>query len=191
MIASLYDKFKEWSKNGSIWIISDTHFNDDDCKLMNENWISPEEHINIINKKVYKNDTLICLGDCGEVELFDKLKCQNKILIMGNHDQAKTKYLKYFNEVYNGPLFISDKILLSHEPIFGLKFCLNIHGHCHNGEYEYIDEFGGKHLNLASDVVNWEVTNLGELIKKGALSDIDNIHRITIENAKLDPIHKK
>jgi hypothetical protein len=33
-----------------------------------------------------------------------------------------------FNEVYGGPLFISDKIVLSHEPFY-LPFALNIHGH--------------------------------------------------------------
>ena len=39
MIAGLYDKFKDWSAKGSIYIISDLHFDDIDCKLMDKNWI--------------------------------------------------------------------------------------------------------------------------------------------------------
>ena len=183
MIPSLYDKFKDYSKTGSVYLISDPHFNDEDTLSINKNWPSPEEYIKNINSKIFKLDTIICLGDCGDITYFDKIKCQNKILIMGNHDQSNTKALKYFKEVYNGPLFISDKILLSHEPIFGLPFCINIHGHNHNGEYSYEDQLGCKHLNIAADVVDFEPINLGKLIKNGLISKIDSIHRITIDNA--------
>ena len=31
-----------------------------------------------------------------------------------------------------GPVFIAEKILLSHEPVYGLLWFLNIHGHDHN-----------------------------------------------------------
>ena len=34
MIPTLYEKFKPWSEKGSVYIISDTHFDDSDCKLM-------------------------------------------------------------------------------------------------------------------------------------------------------------
>lgn len=190
MIPSLYDKFKDWSKTGSVYILSDTHFDDSDCKLMNPSWITPQEHIDIINKTVFKSDLLIHLGDVGDPTWLSKIKCRNRILIKGNHDAGNAKYEKYFSEIYEGPLFISDKILLSHEPIFGLPFCINIHGHCHNGEYSYNDEFGGKHINLASDVTNFTLFNLGAEIKKGLVSGIDSIHRITIDKATLNPIHK-
>ena len=52
MIASLYDKFKPWSDGGSIYILSDLHFNDEDCRLMAPGWITPEEQIKRINSKV-------------------------------------------------------------------------------------------------------------------------------------------
>ena len=65
MISSLYDKFKPWSATGSIYLISDTHFDDSDCKLMNPNWISPAEHMKILKEKIHKSDTLIHLGDVG------------------------------------------------------------------------------------------------------------------------------
>ena len=66
MIPSLYPTFRErWSATGSVYIISDTHFDDADCKFMDPNWISPAEHIAILKKKIHKGDTLIHLGDVG------------------------------------------------------------------------------------------------------------------------------
>ena len=62
MIATLYEPFRHWSEGGSIYILSDLHFDDEDCKRMNPNWITPEEQIGIINKIVGKLDTFICLG---------------------------------------------------------------------------------------------------------------------------------
>lgn len=93
----------------------------------------------------------------------------------------KGAYKEYFNEVYKGPLFISDKILLSHEPVHGLSWCLNIHGHDHNNREDYKE--GCKHINVASNVCGYTPINLGQLIKSGILSDIDSIHRQTINGA--------
>ena len=61
MIEALYKPFQKWSEVGTIWIYSDPHFGDKDCKYMDKNWITPEEHINIINKSVGKSNTLTCL----------------------------------------------------------------------------------------------------------------------------------
>jgi hypothetical protein len=47
---------------------------------------------------------------------------------------------------------------------------------------EYQD--GCKHLNLAANVCGYTPVNLGKLIKNGAVSDVPNIHRFTIDNAK-------
>lgn len=80
-----------------------------------------------------------------------------------------------------GPLFISEKILLSHEPVYGLSWCLNIHGHDHNGIEPYAE--GCKHLNLAANVCGYTPVSLGQLIKEGILSDISSIHRQTIDRA--------
>ena len=45
MLKNLYKKFQNWGSKGAIWVISDTHFEDKDCRLMDENWLFPEEHI--------------------------------------------------------------------------------------------------------------------------------------------------
>ena len=233
MIVQLYDCFKHWTEKGSLYIISDTHFDDNDCKLMCPTWITPIEHLEVL-KKITKNDTLICLGDCGNLEYFKKIK-GHKVLIKGNHDDKgdyfykkeitkeiydadtiserelrislKEKYPNcffeisesfefhspfhrwnvsidnnLFDEVYSGPLFIGEKILLSHEPI-SLPFVLNIHGHNHSGEFIHENEFGIKSINLASNVCGFKLFDLGKEIKNGLLKDIDSIHRITIDNA--------
>lgn len=181
MIKSLYETFRKWSEGGSVYIISDTHFDDPDCKLMDPNWITPQEHINIIKSEVHKNDTLICLGDCGDASYFDELKCY-KVLITGNHD-VLSKVASHFDEVYTGPLFIADRILLSHEPIQGLEdWCCNIHGHIHSPIHDKA-HYMLNHINLASNVCNFRVFNLGASIKSGLLSKIENYHRITIQLA--------
>ena len=85
MIVSLYDCFKPWSAKGSVFIISDTHFDDIDRSFMGYN-ISEQEQMNILKKYIHKNDTLIHLGDVGNPEYLRILRCY-KILIKGNHDQ--------------------------------------------------------------------------------------------------------
>ena len=178
MIKSLYPQFQRWSATGSVYIISDTHFDDADCKLMDSEWITPQEHINTIKQSVRKGDTLIHLGDVGNPEYLDKLKCY-KVLIDGNHD-VFSKVTSHFDEVYTGPLFIADRLLLSHEPIQGLEdFAMNIHGHEHAIKFRY------NHINLASNVYHFRVFNLGAGIKGGLLSQIKNIHRVTIDTAIL------
>ena len=74
-----------------------------------------------------------------------------------------------FDEIYDGPLLIAEKILLSHEPVYALSWCLNIHGHDHSNIEPYKIEC--KHLNLAANVCGYMPVSLGKLIKEGILSD--------------------
>ena len=174
----LYPCFKHWLEYDSIWIISDTHFDDSDCKIIDPNWITPEEHIQILKKDLNKQTVLIHLGDVGNPKYLDELKCY-KVLITGNHDKMGI-VADHFDEVYTGPLFIADRILLSHEPIMRMEdFCWNIHGHIHHP-----NKFLIHHTNLASNVCKYQLFNLGASIKGGLLSQIENYHRKTIETAK-------
>lgn len=182
MIPTLYEPFRHWSEGGSVYILSDLHFDDFDCKLMDPSWITSQEQIEIINGTIMKNDTFVCLGDVGNPKQVKKIKARKKILILGNHDSKKV-YKNCFDEIYTGPLFIADKILLSHEPVYGLAWCLNIHGHDHNGVELYKE--GCKHINLAANVCGYTPINLGKIIKEGILSDISDIHRMTIDEAKM------
>lgn len=184
MIKSLYPKFQEWSKTGSIYLLGDTHFDDADCKFMDPNWISVQEQIQILKAKIHKSDTFILLGDVGNGEYLKELSCK-KILITGNHD-VLSKLSGYFDEIYTGPLFIADRILLSHEPIYGLEnFCVNIHGHDHDGvPYLYNEELDNfTHYNLAANICHYYPMNLGKAIEAGILSKVPNYHRLTIDKA--------
>ncbi len=175
MIKSLYPPFRCWSEKGTIWIYSDTHFADTDLPLAFGR-PADSDHIKKLNSFVGKNDTLILLGDVGDPAVAAKLKGY-KVLLTGNHDKGITNYETVFDEVYGGPLFISDKLLLSHEPI-DYPFAVNIHGHDHNNSGR--DE---QHINVCSDVCGYEPLNLNKFIKNGGLSVVQSIHRRTIDMA--------
>lgn len=185
MIQTLYPAFQKWSENGSIWIISDPHFDDPDCKCMDPDWLSPEEHLKELAGRhdgigIGKNDTLICLGDVGNPEYMNQIKGY-KVLIMGNHDQTATKFEPYFDEIYTGPLMIAEKIILSHEPIPDITWALNIHGHVHCAEQD-IDIY---HFNCAADFMRYQKVNLADIIKNGTLRYIISLHAQTINNATM------
>jgi calcineurin-like phosphoesterase family protein len=121
------------------------------------------------------------LGDVGEGRYIAEIHAGHKVLILGNHDKRKD-YQDLFDEVYDGPLFITPRILLSHEPVYGLPWCLNIHGHDHNAAIMYQPD--SDHLNVAANVCAYTPVNLGRVIKDGILSGIPNIHRFTIDGAR-------
>ena len=204
---------------------------------MDKNWISVDEQVDRINKLAHKNDTLIILGDVGEIKNISRLKAGYKVLIMGNHDTGRSNFErkiitkrfskdmytrenalnkmkedypdceysvseeydfhspfeswvisadnKLFDEVYGGPLCISEKIILSHEPI-NLPYFVNIHGHDHAGKFR-----DGNNLNVAANVCNYTPINLKNEIKNGLLANVPSIHRMTIDNASRNPLHKR
>lgn len=95
----------------------------------------------------------------------------------------------YFDEVYDGPLFINNKIVLSHERV-ELPFALNIHGHEHMGVYAtqkelyaYDKPYYTYLINIASDVVDFKPIALDDILKDYPLKNITDIHRLTIDYA--------
>ena len=97
---------------------------------------------------------------------------------------------KLFDEVYNGPLFISDKILLSHERI-ELPFALNIHGHHHtedhvNKSVHTVDgkEYISYQINCSADVIDFYPIRLDYIIENVPLKTITGIHDMCIESAR-------
>lgn len=184
MIKSLYPIFQKWSDGCSVWIISDTHFDDPDCEYINPNWPHPMKLVNMISKKVGRLDTLIHLGDVGNPQYMRHIHCARKVLITGNHDAGASAYKQWFNEIYTGPLIIADKIILSHEPV-DVPWAVNIHGHCHgrSNPFEYDNWECVTGFNACADVVGFTPVNLGQLIKDGIMADTPHIHRLTIDNA--------
>lgn len=180
-ISGMYDLFNEkWCKQ-TIWLVSDTHFGDEELRAGLPSRPSDEELVKIINSKVGKKDTLIHLGDVGDIEYMKKIRGY-KILICGNHDAGRTNYEGVFDEVYTGPLMIGEKMLLSHEPV-DVDWAFNIHGHDHTGT-------GRKnHLNCCVDAsmnqfgIPFEPINLNQITKTGLTSKVESIHRQTIDKA--------
>lgn len=82
-----------------------------------------------------------------------------------------------FDEVYEGPLFIAEKLILSHEPI-NLPYAFNIHGHDHSNWHK-----GERQLNVCAEHIDYTPVNVNRLIKNGLLSKVDSIHRMTIDRA--------
>ena len=168
MIKTLYPCFQHWSAHGSVWLYSDTHFADAKLKKFIDR-PDDETQIKNINRYVNKQDTLVLLGDVGDINAAAKLNGY-KVLITGNHDRGVTYYQDVFDEVYGGPLLIAKKIILSHERI-NLPFTFNIHGHEH-GATDIASDY---HLNVCSDVCNYTPVSLKAILSNG-ISAVPDIH---------------
>lgn len=222
-IQGLYKIFDHWHQEGTLWIFSDPHFGDSDLEMGIHNRPSPAEIVQRINAKCGRKDTLICLGDVGDVEYVKLLRAKRKILICGNHDAGRTNYerqiitqqffksrytkqqvldltkdlfpnCKYsidesdeivweitadnmlFDEVYEGPLMIAEKLILSHEPV-DVPWAYNLHGHDHKGHKRK------NHTNVCVDVTGYQPINMNQWMKSGAMAHVETIHRDTIDKA--------
>ena len=178
MIEALYKPFRKWSETGTIWIYSDPHFADDEMVHLRKNYIGDEEQVRRINAKVGKKDTLIILGDIGDESFCKKLRGY-KVLVTGNHDKGSTNYNGIFDEIYEGPVFITEKLLLSHEPVL-LPFAFNIHGHDHS---KWFEKPGAQSMNVCAEHIDYTPVNLTHLMKHGLLGKVESIHRVTINGA--------
>lgn len=91
MLPGIYDAFQHWGEQ-TVWIYSDPHFSDEDLECGIKNRPSDEEQIRRINAKAGRRDTLIILGDVGNIDCVRKLRAGRKVLICGNHDLGATRY---------------------------------------------------------------------------------------------------
>ena len=188
MTYELYPAFKHWMpENGNIWFYSDPHFGDEESWLLRKQFIRDVNNVEAfdnlqiatINKTCGKNDTLVILGDVGNIEYVRKLKAKKKILILGNHDRGASYYANVFDEVYTGPVIIAEKLILTHEPI-DFPYAVNIHGHDHSNR-GFKD---GLHINCCAEYINLTPICLSHIVKSGLLKNTINIHREAIDKAK-------
>jgi calcineurin-like phosphoesterase family protein len=91
-----------------------------------------------MNEIVKPNDELYVLGDVAMdekgIKLLDKIKCQNRTLVVGNYDEDKLEQLaKYFGRVENSiNLQLGDvNCYLNHYPTNYVNDRFNITGHIH------------------------------------------------------------
>lgn len=178
-LPGVYLTFLErWKDLQTCWIIADTHFSDPDIEKAYPNRPTDEHLVKLINSKVGKKDLLLILGDVGDLEFAKQLRGY-KVLIMGNHDVGRTNYESIFHEVYEGPLMLGEKLLLSHEPV-NVPWAFNIHGHIHAGKHLHK---GGMNVCIDADGMNYYPINLNSALKSGLLAKVETLHRDTINTA--------
>lgn len=229
-IAGLYPIFNHWHEEGTVYIISDTHFGDE-VIAGEPNRPSDEELFQRIYSKVGKNDTIIHLGDVGDTSYIARLRAKRKILVMGNHDSGRSNYERVksnrifdqaeysrnealfemkrlhpncrysidvaysfhapfecwkisadnylFDEVYEGPVMIGEKLILSHEPIKNCPWVFNLHGHIHDRRAKNDKH----HFNCCLNAINYEPINFNKWMKEGHLAPVETLHRDIINHA--------
>lgn len=174
-LPGVYKSFNERWAGQTVWAISDVHFGDKELRAGMPGRPSDEQLVKNINSLVGRKDTLLLLGDVGDVEYVKQLRGY-KVLIAGNHDAGMSNYSDIFNEVYEGALIIGEKLILSHEPV-NIPWLFNLHGHDHKGAKR------ANHLNVCADVVGYFPVNLNQFLKQGPTSKVETIHRLTIDKA--------
>lgn len=128
------------------FFVSDFHFNHNNIISFERTQFSTiEEHDNFLISKITEwaeripaGSTLYNLGDFGSTDFLwttDILRNAgiNCVFIYGNHDSASDleKFKEYFDEVYQYPIFLSNKLVISHYPIAVYDDTMCIHGHLH------------------------------------------------------------
>lgn len=152
------------------YVFSDPHFSD---KVLVEKvrtqFNNIQEHDEYIIKKWNKTiidnvSKIYVLGDLGGRECIERILPQlkgYKILIKGNHDNlTNTFYRKYFDEVYDTPIFYHKRIVLSHIPIPVEAGVFNLHGHTHN-----ISLDSKWHINVSAERIDYTPQKMNNYIK--------------------------
>lgn len=162
------------------YLIGDLHFGSDGMfnRAYSKTFKTKEEYMETVVKNynliVNNNHKVLFLGDLGrEKELRKYISQMNgyKILILGNHDKySKRFYNKLFDEVYNYPLFMMNRIVVSHEPIPVEPGVLNIHGHTHAVKLK-----SKQHLNICIEHTDYKPVRLKRCI--GMLSYLEKPNR--------------
>ena len=139
------------------YFTSDTHFGHTNILLMERPQFSTiQEHDNCILRQIEslkEDDTLYIAGDLmfarskETCKRLKEAKC-SIILIRGNHDRYKDYF--YTEElgiqVIDHPLFLSNRVILSHFPYQCAPEVLNLHGHLHGS---IVDKPNYINLNIA------------------------------------------
>lgn len=125
------------------YFISDFHFNHKNIIEWERTQFSTiEEHdsftlytIEQWAKKLHKDDEFWFLGDFGDISFLYQLpqfKCKT-YMIYGNHDKKDDyeKFAGYFDEVHLYPLYLSNRLVVSHLPVAAYDDTINVHGHLH------------------------------------------------------------
>jgi len=152
------------------YFISDPHLGHENIiKFGRKQFSSIEEHDKFFINKIYEwadkykeGDTFWVLGDWGEpnfLYIMDVMNTKGIItkFVRGNHDKAEDmpRFKEYFQEVYEYPVYISNKLVVSHVPVATYEDTINIHGHTHRS---YLKDLN--HIPTCLDVINYEPVSM-------------------------------
>lgn len=157
----------------NIWFTSDTHFGHRAvigfCERPWDNVDDMNEAIlDNINSTVKKGDFLWHLGDLSMrinkvkvAELSSRIRCAQKNLILGNHDNWPTRWYMENGWTWASryPIIMMDFLLLSHSQQFlsPTSTFVNLHGHCHNALPHRPNK---QYFNLCVEVTDYKPVNL-------------------------------
>lgn len=133
------------------FFLSDTHFGETRITPAFNPFFRPfksvEEQDDImverINEVVGKNDELYHLGDVAYtvegISCMDRIKCQNRTLILGNYDVDKPEKMPLLQQAFNNMVFDSSELKVAddiwvhmhHYPTKAVPHMFNIVGHIH------------------------------------------------------------
>lgn len=94
---------------------------------------------------------------------------------------------RLFDYVFEGPITLGEKLILSHEPIPMITYAMNLHGHDHAAKRPDSNIY---HYNINWDVIK-QPFHLSAELKKGLLSKVTSLHRQTIDYASKRKEKKK
>lgn len=109
------------------------------------------------------------LGDFGDTDYLywiDEMRAYGceVYFLYGNHDSASDfdKFKEHFNEVYRYPTYITNRVLLSHEPQYPMVTGgLNVHGHLHGTKLDSV-----QHLTVSCNDINYNPISINPIVKR-------------------------
>lgn len=126
-----------------------------DIKIHNQTII---DMIVQLTNKLKPEDEVWNLGDFGSLDylyLSDMIRDTGakSIFLYGNHDKQENLSLfkQHFDEVYLYPVYLSQKLVVSHFPVAVYNDTINIHGHCHGSRLKDLN-----HVCASIHVANYQ-----------------------------------
>ena len=176
-------------------------------KYLRKNYIGDDEQVKRINSKIGKYDTLVILGDVGDIEWVRKIRGY-KVLVMGNHDAGATNYKRKVIDILPKDKFdalgykmtwchyVKDGMVYYDNHLFdevyegALMIAPNIILSHEPVEFPYAKNIAGHDhahkyngtINVCAEHIDYTPVPLKWLVEQGMLKAPD-IHRETIDGA--------
>lgn len=156
--------FRHWNDKVNFGIIN---FERNQFQTIEEHDEYLVQMIQKLCEQLNEKDEVWNLGDFGSL---DFLFISNLIretgaksyFVYGNHDRQKdlAKFEKYFDKVYFYPVFLSQKLVVSHFPVAVYPDTINIHGHTHGADLKSIN-----HVCASIHIINYKPITQRDLDK--------------------------